>query len=145
MNSWMRLHANSFSKCILQSETSTNIGWLVYSTQYTDTETLRKRLVELTKFEWGFKLMAVTNSDKEEKWLNWLRAVGIYVPTACKDFAITIMGEQFEPVVENMHLTIPDLTDKFLFMEPERAYNGSDSRQKYYKQMLERHRLHCES
>lgn len=145
MDSWMRLHGYSFGKCILQSETSTNIGWLVYSTQYTDTEALRRRLTNISKFEWGFKLLAVTESDKEEKWLKRLRAVGVYVPTPCKDYALSIMGDQFEPELENINLTIPDLTDKFLFMEPERTYKGNDSRQKYYTQMLERHRLHCES
>ena len=44
-----------------------------------------------------------------------------------------------------MALTMPSLTDKFLFMEPERTYKGSDSRKKYYKQTAERHRLHCDS
>ena len=93
----------------------------------------------------GFKLVAVSESDSKEKWLKRLRAVGVYVPTPCKDFALAIMGEQFEPVVEDINLTMPDFTDTFLFMEPEITYKGSDRRQTYYKQMIERHRLHCDS
>ena len=51
MKSWMTLHGYSYNKCIIQSETSTNIGWLVYSTQYTDTENLRRRLEHISGFE----------------------------------------------------------------------------------------------
>ena len=49
------------------------------------------------------------------------------------------------PTTENLDIHIPDLTDKFLFIEPERTYKGSEGRKLYYKQMVERHRLHTES
>ena len=38
LHAWMKLYGYSFSKCIIQAETSTCIGWLAYSSQYTYTE-----------------------------------------------------------------------------------------------------------
>ena len=145
MDSWMRLYGYSFSKCIIQAESSTCIGWLVYSSQYTNSEPIRRRLMEISQFEWGFKLVAIQESDSKDPWLTRARAVGVYVPTNVKDIAIAIVGEQFEPATEDLDIQMPDITDKYLFMEPERTYKGSESRKLYYKQMVERQILHCES
>ena len=144
LQEWMKLFGYSMNKCIIQSETSTCIGWLVYSSQYTDTESLRQRMMYISQFEWGFKLVAITEEDKSESWLKRSKAVGIYVPTPMKDTAINIIGEHFEASMDTQN-NIPDFTDKFLFMEPERTYKGKKSRQLYYKQMVERHRIHIES
>jgi hypothetical protein len=43
------------------------IGWLFYSSQYTDTHHLSKYLKRTTGFEWGFKLGSITKSDKKEE------------------------------------------------------------------------------
>ena len=144
LQSWMNLFGYSFNKCIIQAETSTCIGWLVYSSQYTDTDTIKQRLTYISQFEWGFKMMAITEEDKKDPWLKRSKAVGIYVPTPMKDTAISIIGDQFEATLDTIN-NIPDFTDKFLFMEPERAYKGKKSRQLYYKQMVDRHKIHSES
>ena len=95
LNSWMKLYGYSFSKCIIQAETSTCIGWLAYSSTYTDTEVIKNMLVDISEFEWGFKMMAVQKADRHLPWLQRARAVGVYVPTPCKDMAINIIGEAF--------------------------------------------------
>ena len=73
MNYWAQLNGQGLQRCIIQSEESTNIGWMVYSSQYTDIEHLHKYLRGYAmkinpshKFEWGFKLSAITKADEYE-------------------------------------------------------------------------------
>ena len=70
MKDWARAIGYAFSKCIVQAENSANIGWIVYSTQFTDTEYLKKYLQDQTRVlyprvevDWGFKIAAVTKTD----------------------------------------------------------------------------------
>ena len=140
---WMRLHGYLINKCIIQAETSTCIGWLCYSSQHTDTNAMKEILTVNSDFEWGFKMVSVTEADAKLPWLERARAVGIYVPTPFKDIAVNIIGEAFEASLESQ-ITIPALTDKFLFMEPERMYKGNKHREIYYARMVERHRVHSE-
>ena len=144
LNAWMGVYGYTFSKCIIQAESSTCIGWLAYSSQYTDTEVIKSRLAELSPFEWGFKMISITKEDENVSWLKRARAMGIYVPTPMKDVAINIVGEQFEASLDSQ-VNVPDFTDKFLFMEPESAYKGSKARQIYYKKIVDRHIVHTES
>ena len=143
LSSWMNIYGYSISKCIIQSETSTCIGWLVYSSQYTDTEPIKRNLIYASKFEWGFKMIAVTKSDEHKQWLKRARAVGVYVPTPMKDIAVTMIGEFFEAKGESEEMLT--LHDKFLFMQPERMYKGSKSQQIYYTKMVDRHIIHTDS
>ena len=141
---WMRLHGYLINKCIIQAETSTCIGWLCYSSQHTDTNAIKDILTVNSDFEWGFKMVSITEADVKLPWLEQARAVGIYVPTPCKDIAVNIIGEAFEASLDSQ-ITNPALTDKFLFMEPERMYKGNKHREIYYSRMVERHRVHSES
>ena len=72
---------------------------------YTDTEVIRKHLMAITKFKWGFKLIAVTEEDSKESWRKRPQAVGVFVPTPMRDIAIVAIGNTFEPeVVEDLNL-----------------------------------------
>ena len=144
LQEWMRAHGYLINKCIIQAETSTCVGWLCYSSQHTDTNTMKEILTELSDFEWGFKMISITEADSNLAWLERARAVGIYVPTPCKDIAVNIIGEAFEASMDSQ-INIPDITDKFLFMEPERMYKGNKNREIYYARMVERHRVHNDS
>ena len=144
LSAWMNIYGYSISKCIIQSETSTCIGWLVYSSQYTDTEPIKRNLIYASKFEWGFKMIAVTKTDENKPWLQRARAVGVYVPTHMKDIATTMIGEFFEAKVGTDDYVLT-LHDKFLFMQPERMYKGSKSQQIYYTKMVDRHIIHTDS
>ena len=143
IRSWMELYGYTFSKCIIQAENAAFIGWLCYSTSYTDPEVFRSRLVEHSNFEWGFKLVAVTTSDQDLPWLKRLKAVGVYVPSQMQNMAKLILCKQLQPFVDSL-INIPDFTDKYLYVEPEKNY-ASKGGQLYYKKMVERHRLHADS
>ena len=71
LNYWAQLNGKGIQKCIIQYEESTNIGWLVYSSQYTDIEHLQKYMRGYSmninsshNFEWGFKMIAITKADE---------------------------------------------------------------------------------
>ena len=83
-------------------------------------EVTKKTLMDISKFEWGFRMMAILKADEKLPWLQHVRAVGIYVPTPYKDMAINIIGEAFEPSFDSK-INIPDFTDKFLYMEPNQT------------------------
>ena len=141
MNEWCRLYGYSLTKCIIQAESSTCIGWLCYSSQYTDTDPLKKKLMEVSTFEWGFKLIGVRTNENNLNWMKRLKAIGVYVPTQHSDVASLIIGEELEATL-NTSITIPDLTDKFLFVEPEWSMKGNKSKEQYYIDMTERHEAH---
>ena len=48
LKEWTNLQGYNIYKCIIQVERSSTIGWLVYSSQYTDKEHLSKFLEEVT-------------------------------------------------------------------------------------------------
>ena len=143
LSSWCRLYGYSITKCVIQAEKSTYIGWLCYSSQYTDTEPLRERLMDASDFEWGFKLVSVDDSQSKLPWMKRLKAIGVYVPTEVKDIALQVIGEELEAEL-NEPISIPDFTDKFLFIEPQWTTKGNKSREMYYEGMLDRHISHME-
>ena len=144
MSTWCKLYGYSLTKCVIQAENSTSIGWLCYSSQYTDTDPLRSRLMEHSDFEWGFKLVSIDGSQNSLPWNKRLKAVGVYVPTEFKDIALYVIGEQLEPELNEI-INIPDFTDKFLFIEPEWTTKGNKSKEAYYTKMLDRHDNHISS
>ena len=142
LHSYMQLYGYSFNKCIIQAESSTCIGWLNYSSQYTDTELLKSILIKRSGFEWGFRLISVTQEDHEEAWMKRLKAVGIYVPSPVRDIALSIIGEMFDSTINNEYAGI---TDNYLFVESEKSTKGSKSKKDYYAQMVDRQSTHTES
>ena len=63
MNMWSSMNNYLLNKCTIQAYSSTDIGWIVYSSEFTDTERLKKYLEWITYFEWGFKMGVLTNAN----------------------------------------------------------------------------------
>jgi hypothetical protein len=85
LSEWARLANYSFYRCVVQAEHSIAIGWLLYSSQYTNTYHLSTYLQCITGFEWSFHLGSITKSDEHEdgkpvQWKNGLY-VHFYLPT----------------------------------------------------------------
>jgi hypothetical protein len=58
--------------------------------------------------------------------------------------AVNIIGQAFEASLDSQtHALL--LTDKFLFMQPQRTYKGNKARELYYAKMVERHIVHTEA
>ena len=144
LSNWASLYAYTFRKCIIQAESEALIGWLVYSTQFTDTEVLRKDLMEATNWEWGFKLGSVTSDDKEEKWNKRIKALGVYVPDSVQEFALAEIGNYLESN-ENSLAGLPTMKDKFMFVQTEKVMSTDTESHSYFKEMVERHQTHVEA
>ena len=148
---WSSLHGYGLKQCIIQAESSSNIGWLVYSSQFTDIDHLKQYMEKKTNFEWGFKLGAITQSDaledndkqKRTEWKNRKKAISVHVPTAKKNIASTKIAEVFEPLSshEKLFNKIPSFTHRFLFTPSENSMPDADSA-KAYKKLVSRHHTH---
>lgn len=64
MQDFLKEYKMSFKKSLIQSQFSMPIGWLAYSNQYTDMACLKTYMEEVTDYEWGFRLNAITESDR---------------------------------------------------------------------------------
>ena len=142
ISNWMELHSYSFKKCIIQAKSASYIGWLAYSTPYTDVEVIKENLEDISKFEWGFKQVAVSNTDKDQPWLSRLKAVGVYVPSQMEQIAKAIIGEHLEATIQS-ELTMPEYSDKYLFVRPKKEMMSNKQKQLYYKDIIQRHKTHC--
>ena len=116
------------------------IGWLLYSSYFTDTEVLKTILESQSDFEWGFKIIPVTNGDKQENWNNRLKALGVFVPASKAEIATTIISDQMEASLDSQ-VEIPDITDKYLFLKPEYMMTTKHS-QMIFKSLAQRQKIH---
>ena len=141
LKNWSQANGHRLSQCIIQAESSTNIGWLVYSSQYTDVKNLQKLIYDEINIEVGFKLGAITASDiwinkeegKKTEWKNRKKALSVHVATQHANAALSGIAKLFEPTRDISKLTrITQLKDKFLFSRPEFTI-PSDQRLRYKK------------
>lgn len=130
MQSWTAANSAYFSKTLIQAEYCIEIGWLAYTSQFSDPSVFKEKMEEITDFEWGFKLTAVTDSDKMDNkgnptpWPKRIKALSATVPIENKKEAIKIMNFVFgtnkeDNKKERKRLKIP-YADKYIFMEMER-------------------------
>ena len=149
MKEWANAEGHRLSECVIQTENSTNIGWLVYSSQYTDTEYLKCLIMDELGFEVGFKLSAITNTDtwedEEQKklteWKNRKKALSVHVDTECANAAVAGIAKLFEPISLSTQLTYnTTVKDKFLFTRPE--YTIPREHCLKYKKLINRQSAH---
>jgi hypothetical protein len=105
-----------------------------------------------TGYEWGYKLGACTESDSmttdpetEEQvraqWKDRVKALFIYVPHDKAMEAKTVIADLMEISSSTASKQIPELSDKFLFMHPERQMSDEPSKL-YYQQIVAKHISH---
>jgi hypothetical protein len=135
-------------RCIIQEEHSTPIGWLFYSSQFTNTQHLSKYLQRETGFEWGFKLGSITKLDEKEdrkavSWKNRLKAMIVYVPTRKSEVAITKISLLLQAKKAEINQA-PLFYQRYLFIQQENTMVDINSRLQY-KHILSRQRSHLDS
>ncbi len=143
MQEWAESFGFTLLPCLIQSSTAKYVGWLAYSSYYTEMEDWKKGLQKNTGYEWGLKIVAVTNTDKDEKWNKRLKAVGLFVPTERGDQAQAEISKAMARVRQTSDR--PCLaTDRYLFVKPEEEMTTPRERTNY-KHLLSRHRSHSEA
>lgn len=138
MVEWAGLHSYSLYKCIIQAESSRTVGWLAYSTSYTNTEKLKRILEARSNFEWGFRMSAITQTDKQVKWKNRLKAMSILVPTKKVELAESILEDVFE---KKAHNGLKSITDCYLYQTPEHKCT-SEEKAAIFVEVVNRHKFH---
>ena len=156
MKHWAELNGFGFQKCIIQAESSMNIGWLAYSDQYTDINLLKRFLENqaakenIKGIEWGFKIGAVTNTDvfvdkeksKRREWKYRNEALSVHVPTHKANVATSIISKAFSKEGAFFsRKTLPKFQDKFLFTPPEYTMPDEES-SKDYGTLIKRQDFH---
>jgi hypothetical protein len=152
MTEWSRLSGCTFYKTVIQAENATAIGWFVYSSQHTNLNSLTSHLAVKTGYEWGCKLGACTATDSmttdedtnepiRAQWKDRVKALFIYVPHEKAMEAKTIISDLMEINSSTAVKTIPSLSEKFLFMHPERQMSDEPSKL-YYQQIVNKQVSH---
>jgi len=118
LEAWAESFGYSLVSCLIQTSSAKYVGWLAYSSYFTELEFWKIGLENNTGYEWGLKMVAVTNADRETKWNKRLKAVGLFVPEECADHAQAAVAKFMER--NKRSKTRPLLsTDKYLFGQPE--------------------------
>ena len=139
MHNWAKLYNYSVTRCIIQSDNAEFIGWICSSSYYTEVDLIRRVLEKSSDFEWGFKMIAVTDNDKHLQWSKRLKALGAYVPSDSANVAINIITKVME--AEESTSFYLEYIEKFLFVPPKSSLDDLDS-QIAYKSFVTRHKMH---
>ena len=147
MKAWITKHNARHQRCLVQSEYAVNIGWLVYSSNYTDLDHLKKEMEKRTSYEWGFKIGAVTNSDrlqtngKATEWKNRMKCVTITVSHKYRVQAINKAREIFSSNVDKAH-TKPAFAQQYIFLPPEHELQQMPNCVQNYMVLRARHEIY---
>ena len=138
LTAWAQARSYYISKCNIQSEESTVIGWLVYSFPFSNITALKSYLMDRSDHEWGFKLGSPTTSDKNLPWRDRMKALEVMVPSDNEESARQLISESFSPYKkQGKHKTF---TDYYLFVGREKEHK-SDELAMIYSEMLGRHKF----
>ena len=95
LKKWGEQRSITIYKCILQAENSKTIGWLVYSTGFTNQDAIKRYLRAKADHEWGINMNVITKADRTIEWKNRLKAIQLLVPSEYADTAKEIAAEAF--------------------------------------------------
>ena len=135
---WAQARSYQLMRCNIQAESSVTIGWLVYSLPFTNTTTLKAYMMNLTDYEWGFKLSAPTMSDKHLEWKKRTKALEVMVPSEKEESARQLISNCFSPYKKQA--SIKSFTDCYLFVANEQD-NKTDNMVLIFSEMLLRHKF----
>jgi hypothetical protein len=148
MLAWAETRDHILQKCLIQSATVAEIGWLVYSSEYTHKAHLASFMKRETNFEWGFKTQAITKGDKEgKKWHERNRAVSVLVPAEKAEVAAAIISRIFtNSVSTKKDPSLPSFTDRYIFVPSEAEVTAIPDEQTmlWYKEYLDKQKTHTE-
>lgn len=141
MAEWANEHGYTFKPTIIQAEKASVVGWLTYSSSFTDTAMLKFILRSYLPIEWGFRIQTVTNKDKEKEFRHRLKALYIFAEEKKKDEAIAVASEVFKsrPITR-----VREYENNFLFLPTEDEVSGQENRDTL-KMMEVRQQVHSDT
>ena len=144
LEGWADLYSYTIKQCLIQSNDAGYVGWISYTSQYTNTKQWRDYLTRKTGYEWGFKMVPVTTTDKHVKWNQRLKAIGIYVPVHNVEeakFEISHMLLQDEDTM----VATNSYQDRFVYVPPEESIGDNPDTMLAYQAFVNQHQAHTEA
>ncbi len=150
---WAKSCDRKFSKSVIQAPNPRYAGWLVYSSNYTDTNYLSNMMKKKTGYEWGFKVVPCTNADKfidltekRRPFKDRVKALHAVVDLSNLATAAKDICEIFAASPENSYVKNPiiNFEDKFLFLEPEAKMPDYQSNLAF-KRLVDRQKVHSKN
>ena len=141
LKDWAETEAYNLNRCLIQTDDAGFVGLICYSSYFTDTNLWKKNLMDLTKYEWGFKVVPITSEDKKEKWNKRLKAVGAFVPAPFVEEAKYEIAEILTQEELNVN-GILRYQDRYLFVPPEDSIGDDVEVSLAYSSFVARQRAH---
>ncbi len=136
---YCNLRGRLFRRCVVQAEVAEAIGWLLYTSGYTDWEHLAQFLRRRTGFEWGLRLGLVTNDDSNMDYRYRVKAMFLYV-----DRKIDLAGINQATNIFAAKDILPDLLgiDDIYRFVPKQKRVSTPAAQESYTKYVNRQRSH---
>ena len=99
---------------------------------------LKSYLMDMTNYEWGFKLGAPTSSDKHLQWKERMKAFEVMVPLDKAEAAKHLISQTFSPYKKKEETKT--FSDCYLFVGRESEYK-TDALAMIYAEMLGQHKF----
>ena len=145
---WSDTSGYRLTKCIVQAESSVSIGWILYSSDYTEIDFITKQLKEAVGVEVGLKMTAITTTDewqddkkqKRTEWRDRIKALVVHVATEHAQMASSHIAVLFEPRTIFTGKWYPKWSERYLFTPPEYAIPNDEKL--HYKRLINRQAQH---
>ena len=137
---WCDAVGCSLTECLIQSSSASLIGWIVYSSYFTEINLWKSTFQTKTSYEWGFKMVPITDSDRGVAWNKRKKALGVFVPDEKVEEATLYIAEFLEKEKPEDD-ELDGYFDRFLFVKPESEMQHPDDKESY-KYMVSRHASH---
>ena len=137
---WAKSAAMKFELCDMQCESPVGIGFLMFTTQSSNLSTLLTHLMTSTGYEWGSRLTALSQRDKDAEWKDRVKIMQLLVPCEYEESAAYEVNPAIEKVYSLQLYKSFTARYKFLYPESEMANRASKIN---HQTFCNWHKTHC--
>ena len=137
---WAKSAAMKFELCDMQCESPVGIGYVLFTTQSSNLTTLLTHLMTTTGYEWGSRLTALSQRDKDEEWKDRVKIMQLLVPCEYEESAAYEVNLALEKVYSLKLYPSFTARYKFLYPESEMANRASKVNHQIFCNW---HKTHC--
>lgn len=149
MSIWANVNSKRFKRTIIQTENPSNIGWFLYSSNYTDVNRLSKILKRETGYEWGFRVSPITKKDmlkegtkKVNEYKNRIKALIAVVDQKHSAAAPAYALDRFRTSMYDSLTPTCSFEDRFIFVKLESESKSDETNADGFTKMVGRQKLH---
>ena len=133
-------------QCPIQAENSSDIGWLAYTSQFSDKDYITKQLEKAVGHEMGVRLAAIANrSEQKLEWRKKTRALIVVAPTETAQTAKDLLSKFFHErkrMNQNNENPVLDVFHTLAFLPLEQDISKMPNCGTNYAICLQRHQIY---